>query len=642
MYSRLRPPLQHPRRTLSASPQDSFGVWNDTNPGHHTEDGTQEGSDNEMYDTFTAPKQTFLSRYSTPMLFLLASVVMFAIIGGTAMVVLLSGSNTVTSRKIDVLLNGPRTLRSGDELVLQVSVHNNNNATLELADLLVTYPPGTREISDIGASLEAERISLGEIEPGGVRNGTIRSVLFGKNGETKEVSVELEYRLANSSGIFSTDPVTYRVPISSSALTISLDTHTQAVAGQRMDMTATITSNAQKIIRDVVVYPTFPFGFSVDTTSPPLHNDGLWELGDMEPGESREIRINGTLDGQSGDERTFRLIAGTRTTPQSRQVDTVLAEFEKRITVARPFLDMSLSFDGKEGDTYIATPGESVEVILSWRNNLPVGLSDVVIAATLGGTGFDPFRIDVDNGFYRSIDSLVLWDKATTDGELAQVSAGQEGMLRMRLTPKKGVQLAGVENPTITFELHAAGQRLSESRVPESLQASVKASVKVATDATFTSRGLYFDNPLGSVGPLPPKVHAETTYGIMWEVSNSTNSVENASVTAILPPYVRWIGSVSPAAEQVVFNENDRTVTWRLDKVLPNTGVGAIAPRRVVFGLGLIPSTSQIGKSPVLIQQQVFTGTDGFTDTFIRIPIDDVTTALHESRFADYYGLVTQ
>jgi len=591
---------------------------------------------------FVAPKQTVFSKYATPLAFLIVSIVIFAIIGGTAAVVLLTGGNTVTSRKIDVLLNGPRTLRSGDELVLQVSVRNNNNATLELADLLITYPSGARETSRLGATLAVERISLGEIEPGGVRNGTVRSVLFGKNGETKEVRVELEYRLANSSGIFSTDPVTYRVPLTSSALAISLSTNTQVVAGQRMSLTATVTSNADRVIHDVVVYPTFPFGFAVDTTNPELSNDGLWELGDMEPGESRKIYISGMLDGQTGDERTFRLLAGTRSVSTARTIDIVLAEFEKRITVVRPFLDMALLFEDQDGDTYVATPGEPVQVALAWRNNLPVGLSDVVIAATLGGTALDQYGVAVDNGFYRSIDSLVLWDKSTTKGALAQVTAGQEGKLRMRITPKTTKQLAGVENPTITFELHAAGQRLSESSVPESLQASVKKSIKVETDATFVSRGLYFDNPLGSTGPLPPKVNAETTYGIMWEISNSTNVIEDASVTAILPPYVRWVGSVTPAIEQVVFNENDRTVTWRVGKVLPNTGVGSLAPRRVVFALGLIPSTSQVGDAPELIQEQVFVGKDTFADKAIRLPIDDVTTALHESRFADYYGMVTQ
>lgn len=627
MYSRFKQPVTRPRRELTELESDAPTNWQRPEP------------------TETAPLEEVTKKvrtYSLPVIVLLVSLGIFVVVGGLAVAYFLAGSNTITSRKIDVVVNGPRTLEGGETLSLQVSVRNNNSATLELADLLITYPEGTREPSDISASLETQRIPLGVIEPGGVRNGVVRGVLFGRNGDVQQIQVELEYRLANSSGVFSTDPVPYNVTLSSSALDISFSTNTEAVAGQLYDITATITSNAKKIMRDVVVFPTYPFGFTVEQSIPEPGKDKLWELGDFEPGDSKTIRIIGTLDGQTGDTRIFRMLAGTRKNANSRLVDVVLADFEHEVVVQRPFLDMALEYDGKPAGEYVAQAGEVVPVMLTWRNNLTVGLTDVVIAATLGGVALDKYNIAVDKGFYHSINSLVTWDKSTTDGALAQVAPGETGTLSLRITPKKTGQLAGVEQPTITFELHAAGQRLAESNVPEIIQATVHEEIKVATNASFVSRALYFENPLGSVGPLPPKVNNETTYGILWEVNNSTNTVKDAVVTATLPPYVRWAGSTSPAGENITFNENDRTIRWYVGKVLPNTGVGSNAPRRVIFLVGLVPSTSQVGKTPELIQQQVFKGTDEFSQTGITKSINDVSIGLREAKFADYYGVVVQ
>ena len=53
----------------------------------------------------------------------------------------------------------------------------------------------------------------------------------------------------------------------------------------------------------------------------------------------------------------------------------------------------------------------------------------------------------------------------------------------------------------------------------------------------------------------------ETTYGIVFTLTNTTNKIENAKLTAVLPSYVRWVGVFSPASENLSFNQNDSSVT---------------------------------------------------------------------------------
>tara|TARA_B100000745_G_scaffold114506_2_gene73854 strand:- start:20548 stop:22566 length:2019 start_codon:yes stop_codon:yes gene_type:complete len=621
MYSRATQPANRPRRPLSSFSSKTPDDWGET--------------------PIPPRKESLLPRsYSLPSILLIIAALIFVVAGGMAISFLLTGSNIVASDKIDIAINGPRTIDGGQVLELQVAIRNNNNATLELADLVVTYPEGTRMPTDVASVMETQRIPLGSIEPGGTRTGTIRAVLFGRDGERQDIQVALEYRLSGSSALFVAE-ATHTVLVASGTLKIALTTNKQAVAGQSMDMTVTVTSQAKTVVSDAVLRASFPFGFTVTSTSPETETDGFWTLGDIEPGETRTIRILGQLDGQTGDSRVFRFVAGTRDTTATTLVDVVLAEFERKVEVTRPFLGMSLLYGNEySAEEFVARTGEAVPIVLRWKNNLDVALTDVVVAATLSGSGFDPFGIDVDKGFYRSIDSVALWDKTTTNGELELVPAGAEGTLFLRLIPRIADDLLSVQDPTVKIELHAAGQRLSEGSVPETIQATVSEEFKIATNPSLAGRALYFENPLGSVGPLPPKVENETTYGIIWEVSNTTNLVRDAKVTATLPPYVRWLGTVSPSVEYVTFNENDGTVTWNIGKLLSDTGVNGSSPRRVVFSIGLVPSTSQVGKSPPLIQNQRLTGLDNFVNEPVEVQVGDLTTQLTETDFADIYGVI--
>ena len=630
MYSRATQPVSRPRRELSGVERTTRTDW-----------AAQEPTGKPKKSTRSMLLGALPKTNSIPSMLLIIAVLLFVVAGAVAASFILSGSNVVSARNIGIAINGPRTISGGEILELQIAVTNSNSATLELADLVVTYPQGARTEASPNTTVDEQRIPLGAIEPGETRNGTVRAIVFGRNGETQNISVALEYRLSGSSALFFAEEF-HPVLVSSGVLDIALQTNSQVVAGQRLDMTVLVTSQAKTPIADVLLHATYPFGFAEEDTSPKAVEEGIWELGTLEPGETREIRILGLLDGQTGDTRAFRFLAGTRESPNKNAIETVLAEFEHVINVTRPFLAMSLEFDNQEAQEYVAHTGKPLTVRLNWRNNLDTALSDVVVAATLSGRGLDPFNVTVDRGFYRSIDSVVLWDKTTTKGELGQVPAGAEGTLTLRLVPATSDKLVGVEEPVIRLELHAAAQRLAEESVPETIQATVTEEIKLATDTEFRGSALYFENPLGSVGPLPPQVENETTYGILWELANTTSAVRNGRLTATLPPYVRWLGVVSPSVENVTFNENDGTVTWNVGTLLPNTGVGTTPPRRVVFSIGLVPSTSQVGSSPAIILNQTFRGLNTFVDESVEESISDLTTKLGEADFADIYGTVIE
>ncbi len=638
MYSRLKQPSKRPRRVLRDADTIIKEDWETKKPEKVQEE--QDKNWQEEMDVNKTPIQKPKSLKKPMAKWVVLAGVFAAVSLAAAAVYIVGGAGVISASRVQIDIMGPHSVAGGSVLELNVAVTNNNTRNLELADMIVRYPPGTRVPMDLATDMSVQRIPLGVIPAGETRTGSIRAVVFGSAGESKDVVVELEYRTSGSN-VLHVSRGQHSILISSNTLDISVDSNKESVSGQTADIIVEVVSRAGVLLRDVVLSAEYPFGFAPNTFDPkPTDGDNFWELGDIAPGEKYRIRISGKISGQSGDERVLRFNAGFRKEVDDKAVSVTLADSEFVIGLKEPFLGVEMLFADKAADEYVGKAGEPIPIEILWRNNLDVALSNVVLAASVYGEGVDPYTVSVDRGFYRSIDSVVLWNKTTTSGEFENIAAGQEGRVSFSVTPRVLEQLVGSTKPEVRIEIHAAGQRLGETGVPETLQSTVQGVIKIASDAKLASSALYYTNPFESAGPLPPKVHEETTYGVVWEVSNTTNTLRDATVTATLPPYVRWLRTVSPVAENIVYNQTENTLTWYLGTVLPETGYKENEPRRVAFNIGLVPSASQIGGSPELILNQKFTGYDAFVEADVEAEADDITTELKEDEFVNGQAVV--
>jgi hypothetical protein len=540
------------------------------------------------------------------------------------------GSAPVSPGNIDISVSGPLQIASGEPAELQIAVVNRNRTALQLADLVVRYPKGTRSPTDLLTDLPDQRIPLGTIESGGRRQGTVSAVFAGEEGLHASTTVELEYRLEGSSAIFVASQV-YQFLFASSPLSISIEGNSETISGQPVELAVTIASNADAPVKDVLFSATYPFGFSYASAEPGALSGGggnVWSLGDIAPGEKKTVRIRGALTGESGDERVFRFTAGTRNTKTEQTITTTLADYAHRVIVSRPFLNLAMLINKEAAtqETTVVAPGETVTVTVQWQNNLSTALADVVVVARLAGAQLDGRTVRTNDGFYRSSDNVVLWDKATTNGTLGTITPGSGGTLTFTFEVPSGESVQATRDPKLTITIHAAGRRVSETGVPETLQATAMQTLHFASDLQLAAQGLYYSNPFGSTGPMPPKAGVETRYAIVFNITNTTNKIENAVIRATLPPYVRWVGNHSPASEKFVFNPNDSSVTWEIGTVEPGIGVGDALPKQAAIAIGFTPSTSQIGQQAILVRNISFSGTDAATKAPVTRTAANITT----------------
>jgi hypothetical protein len=537
------------------------------------------------------------------------------------------GSVPASPGNIDISVSGPLKVSSGEPVELQVIVTNRNRTGLQLTDLVVKYPPGTRSPTDLITDLRDQRIPLGTLEAGGRRQGTVSAVLSGNEGEVGAIKVQLEYRLEGSSAIFVAES-NYNVTFATSPLSISVEGNQETISGQPVELRVTVASNADAPLKDVLFSASYPFGFTLVSSEPKLAASAtnLWTLGDLVPGQKKTIILRGTLVGEMGDERVFRFNAGTRRNQSEKTMSVILSDYAHRMFVSRPFLDLTVAVNRQENrGSASVQPGEVVTVTIGYINNLQNVINDAIIVARLSGVGIDGTTVKSTDGFYRSVDRSMLWDKSTEPG-LASLAPGARDNVSFTFQVPSDEVINALRDPKLTITVHAAGKRVAETGVPESLQASATKDVRFATALELVAQGLYYTNPFGSVGPLPPKAGSETTYAVVFSITNTTSEIKNAQLKAILPPYVRWTGVYSPSQEKVTFNPTDSTFTWNIGAIAPGVGVGDTLPRQAAISIGFTPSTSQVGQQPSLVRGITLTGIDSSTGEQVSKTAGDVTT----------------
>lgn len=618
MYSRSFSGMlgERPRHVLRETPQSVGEDWTTEESG-------------EVAASTVAPRMIGVMR-SALWWFLGASVVFFVVavaffayyftIGG--------GSSAASPSNIDIAISGPPQVPGGEPAKLQIVVTNRNQVPLELADLVITYPSGTRSPVDFSTDFPSQRISLGTIEAGGSRQGTVSAVFSGSEGEQANVKVELEYRVEGSSAIFVASSA-YNVAFSSSPITLSVSGNTETISGQPLQLKVTLASNASIPIKDALLRVDYPFGFTFTSADPAQTQSGMWAVGDIAPGQRKTVTIRGSLSGQSGDNRVFRLTAGTRADPSSTSVSTTLADTTYAMRISQPFLGLAIAVNNESTGNVIAAPGDNATISISYQNNLPTEITNAIIVARLSGVIIDGTTVKTPDGFFRSTDDTVLWDKSTTNGELAALAPGAKGTVSFSFQMPSSDALKNITNPHLDISVNAAGQRLSETGVPQNLQSASQKTIKLATDLQLNAQALYYASRFGPSGPMPPKAGTETAYALVFTITNTTNKINSAKVTATLPSYVRWIGSHAPSSEKLSFDQTNGTFTWDIGDIMPGVGIGSTTPRQIAISVGFTPSTSQIGDQPILVQDVTLKGLDAATGaTVTRKTSPDVTTNL--------------
>ena len=558
---------------------------------------------------------------------LFASIAFFIVTLGIAAYFFFSGSNTFSADNIDLSITGPVATPGGKTLTLQVAIANRNPAALETVDFVVEFPEGARSQEKGGGPLLRTREFLDTVQPGQVINKTVQVVLFGQENTQQVIHMHLEYRVPNSNTIF-TKAKDYSLVLTSSPVGLSLDTPAETRSGDSVPVTVTVSSNSSEVVKGVFLAMSYPAGFRFSNATPvPTSRNAVWNIGDLAPGQTRTITVNGIIDGQNDETKAFKVSVGDESETNHGEIGTTYTTIFKTLTIVRPQFAADVKLNSSSDDSIVVSADKTVDGEITYTNNLAEQIQNPVIKVKLSGDTIDKTSVRAqDGGFYQSTDNTITWDKDSKD-QLTTVQPGDTGILRFSfgsISPLSPDFPRG-KNPSVTATITVSGTRLVPGGEAQNITSTITRQVKIASPAQLVARAVYTIGPFKNTGPLPPKVEQKTTYTIIWSVTNPSNDVANVTVEANLPQYVQWLGVVTPDDEKVTFQNGK--VTWNVGALRAGTGVQSSA-REVAFQISFTPSLAQAGAAPVLIQDALLKGLDSFTNSVITSTQRGLTTSL--------------
>lgn len=540
--------------------------------------------------------------------------------------VLLWGTNTISARNVEIAVEAPQQIKAGEPVSLRVRITNKNDTALENAVLLLEFPDGTRNADDPERVLDRVRSTLGEVRSGDTASEQFSAVFYGQENDTRDIAIRLEYRAEDSNATFVAEE-SYSMTISAAPIRLDVSATGETNSGREFPLEIAIVSTADAPLSGLLVEVAYPFGFTVQSSSrEPVSQDTIWRIRELAPGEEWRMTVRGVLEGQNRDEKTFRLTAGLPRQDNANRIGISYGTSRATVRIVRPFLGVQTTVNGSSEERVSVQSGARVDGEIIWQNNTPARLSDVRIEAHLSGNALDKASVSSQSGFWQSAENRIIWDKNTTSG-LAEIDPGESGRFRFSFTPRVESGNTALYNASgIALKITGSGSQIGATG-EQRIEHSITRAVTVATRVSPAQRVLYHSGAFENSGLLPPQAEQETTYTVVWTLANSLNEVADGVLEAVLPPYVRWTGAVSPGTAAVSYDADARTVRWNAGALTAGTGFTR-SPREVSFQIGFTPSIAQVGTSPVLVQSVSFTGQDTYTGVDINATAGDIDTRL--------------
>ncbi len=526
-------------------------------------------------------------------------------------------SNTVSADNIEISVLGNAFASGGEILPLQINLINKNSVKLEYSDLLISYQQGAGE----GEDMFRKRIGIGEVPAGDTVKELVEVTLFGQQGTTRDVNITLEYRVPGSNAIFVKEK-SYTVNISSAPVNLSVSGPESSGSNQNISFSVKAGLNTKDAVKNMMIVAEYPRGFDFKSATPaPTFGDNIWVLGDLNPGVEKEIKVNGVIVAQSGEQRAFNVYIGQQKDINERGMGVQFNSQSYVVAIQKPLLDTRLTLNGNRDPEVTITSGSSVKGEIEWKNTTNDKLTDVEIVAEIKGTIVNFSSID-SSGFYESATNKIIWNRQNFE-QFGEIKPGESGKLSFQFATMPPTSSS---EATVDISLKAR----NPANVNEFLDIKNfdRKVIKVATKMQMVGEALYYSGAFSNTGPLPPTPGESTTYTISWSLVNSLNDVSGAEVRAKLPIYVDYVGTTSPRSENVNYNATTKEVVWNVGNVKKGTGT-TLPVKELQFQVKFNPSSVHVGEVMELVESIKYKGVDTVNNAQINGSYGDIKTLLN-------------
>ncbi len=516
--------------------------------------------------------------------------------------------------KLEIL--GPDSVDFAKNFDYTVKYKNNGSVKLEDAKLIFEYPDNV--ILEDDASTWQE-IILNDIYPGEEKSINFSARLIGQEGQTQTAKATLSYRPKNLKAAYESK-TSFTNQIGSFPLTFEFDMPTQVEAGKDVIFRVNYFSNVDYPLLNLRLTLDYPSGFEFVSSKPDSLEKIEWALSPLNKAEGGRVEINGSIQGQIGEQKMFTAKLGLWKNGEF----ILLKEISKGVEMIEPSLEIMQEINGYEN--YVASPGDSLHYEIYFKNIGEDILSNLSLKDTLSGDIFDLESLTASDGVFTLGGNSISWDWRKID-ELQSLDPLQTGKIEFWINLKSDFDIpSGTGNLIVKNSVNVG-------------QAKAEFTTKVNTRLAVEQRVVFYDEVFGNSGPIPPEVGFKTTYTVTWQAQNYYNNVKNVKVKTVLPSYIQLTGNIFPSDSGLTFDSESREIVWDVGDLDVGQGILNAAPN-VSFQVSFIPISSQRGKTPSILNEVVISGQDAWTGELVEDFLSEVNTALPDDENVSGQGKV--
>ena len=511
---------------------------------------------------------------------------------------------------------GPDNASTGEEIEYTVKYKNNGNFVLEQPRLAFNLPDNSL------TEVEKTKIvhELGDIYPGAQNFVIIKARLLGKEEDLKTAKASLSYVPKNITAAYESN-TTFITKIDSTPITLDFDLPTKVEQGKSLQYAVNYFSNIDYPLENLSIKIDPVQGMDFVSADPSSLDGAEWKLKTLSKAQGGRINIVGNVLAGADQNLNFSASLGM----WQNGMFVVIKQAEMQVQVIRPLLSISQQVNGSA--SYVASPGETLQYRIFFRNIGPTSFEDLFMVVKIDNNALDISTVEVgDGGQVQYGNNMIVWDGSQAP-QLQYLGAQRQGEVSFSVKVKDNwvPSGSGPDGTVITNEVNIS-------------QITQKFSIKVNSGLVISQSAYYIDENISNSGPIPPEAGKSTTYVINWEIKNYFSDAKNTRVRAILPEGVSLTGQILPQDElsNFSFDSVSREIVWSAGDILAGTGVNG-DPVSLLFQVSLTPSAPQRGSSAQLIEQVHISGENQFTNTIITSQDSGVNTSLPDD-FANSGG----
>lgn len=543
---------------------------------------------------------------------------------------LYQGKKEVSDNLISMEILGQPFVDGGEKLELKVRLQNFNEKSLQLPDLVLSYP---KDSNTNGGEVFLRR-SLKDIKQNQRVDETFFVNLFGQEGDIRNIKAVLEYRIEGSSSIFVKEAM-HKVAIRSTPTYLSMRGPKSLVENQDIILNIDVSSNSTKQLNDLLLSVNYPLGFEfISSNREPNFGNHTWHFSSV-TNEKESLEIVGRLSALPGEGQSFHAKLGKQDRSQPNKIETVFNSSVHSVDVEQSFILINMQLNDDADGNVVIRGGDDIDLVIEYENTLTETLADAQITLDINGDLYSPEGLFVSRGDFNSNTNRITWNKNSLEA-LDFLDPGETGRVRVSIPTRDLVSETGtISNPNFSVNVNVSATELN-GNVREAVNVA-SSKVHANSDIELDAKTLHFSGPFKNKGEVPPKIGRETEYTITLEAKNSSNDIAGAKVVTFLPPYVTWLGNIAPSVERqkVSYNETTREILWDIGALKSGVGFGDIRSKQMSFQISALPSLPHVGENLDLTKEIIFTGKDVFTGTHLSFKKRASTTRLNHDPDAE-------